>query len=112
MPGRSQVCKRLGFIACAWRVDSGAGGENDAQAFIVEEEEGLVAVYRSTDRSRPLVHVVKGLLGPGLVVEEVVRIHHAAVPPVRCVSVELVRSRAADFIDLCAAQTTERSRIG
>ncbi len=78
-----QICQGLGLVAGIGRIDIGAGRKDKAQAFVVEEEEGLVCENWSADGRCPLVDVVEILRCAGLVKEEVVGIQGTSVPPVR-----------------------------
>src|ERR1700733_9601989 len=95
----------------AWRIHGAANRNDDPQTFGIEEEEGLVFLDRSADGAGPLVGVVEGarglLPGGGVLVEPVVGVHDAAVPPVGGVAVETVRAAAADLSRLRAAKASE-----
>ncbi len=112
LSGRQCAAENHGPIVGVGGVKCAAAGQDDSQALVVDEEEGLVALDGAADGGRPLVRIVKGARVAIQLVEEVVGVHHTAVPVVRGVAVELVRAGAGDFRYLRAAHAAERCIVG
>src|SRR5271166_77832 len=82
------------LIRRAGSIHSSALRDNDTKAFGIHKEEHLVLLDWSSHGGRPLVGVDKAPRRSGLLVEEAVRVHGAAIPPVDGVPVEAVAAGA------------------
>src|SRR5208283_2342613 len=96
-----------------WDVDIDVVGQNKAQAFRVEEEEGLVLDDRAAYGTRPLVRIGERLRGNRwrVGVQPIVAVHGDAVPPVLEVAVESIGAGLGHVGDLRSGQLSVLARV-
>src|SRR6202044_125335 len=108
---RRQVLYHRAFERLAGNRNRGRHGNQNAQAFRVQEEEQLILNDRAANRSCPLVRVAEGLWVTDVVIEPIVGVHRRAVPVINCVPVESVSARLRDVVDLKSRESAEAPRV-
>src|SRR5580704_11280772 len=100
-----------GFKLGAWDSHEQRLGNEQPQAFCIEEEEQFLFFDGTAQRTRPLIGDVEWPRNAKRVVEPIVRIEHSAVPIVLRVAVKLIPPRTSDVIYVCPSRAPELTGI-
>jgi hypothetical protein len=87
------------------------GGNEQAQAFRIEEEKGLVAHDVATQGSSPLVSVIERARSASVVQKPIIRVENAAIPEIFKVAVVSIAAGLGDVIDIHASETAVLSGV-